>query len=263
MRKSRIKQKLQQNQPALITALQLNDPVAFELTSLMGFDGIWMDLEHHFLSLETAGQLMRAARVGVSDIVARPAKGEFMRMGRMLEAGAQGIMYPRCENAAEAAEVVRWSKFAPLGQRGFDSGNPDNPYCCVPPAQYIQQANDETLIIIQLESPEAIPQAREIAQVDGVNALMLGPADFSILAGIPGQFEHPLIDDALRQIADAAQATGKYWGCPGAGVQRTRDLLDRGARLLFSGADLLMIKSGLEQLQRDFLPLGFSFDKQR
>ena len=263
MRKSRIKQKLQQNQPALITALQLNDPVAFELTSLMGFDGIWMDLEHHFLSLETAGQLMRAARVGVSDIVARPAKGEFMRMGRMLEAAAQGIMYPRCENAAEAAEVVRWSKFAPLGQRGFDSGNPDNPYCCVPPAQYIQQANDETLIIIQLESPEAIPQAREIAQVDGVDALMLGPADFSILAGIPGQFEHPLIDDALRQIADAAQATGKYWGCPGAGVQRTRDLLDRGARLLFSGADLLMIKSGLEQLQRDFLPLGFSFDKQR
>ena len=72
----------------------------------MGFDGIWMDLEHHGYRLETASTLMRAARVGSSDIVARPAKGEFMRMGRLLEAGATGIMYPRCGDAAEAADVV-------------------------------------------------------------------------------------------------------------------------------------------------------------
>ena len=73
----------------------------------MGFDGIWLDLEHHAHSVETANQLMRAARVGGADIVARPAKGEFMRMGRLLEAGAQAIMYPRCDDPEEAAEVVR------------------------------------------------------------------------------------------------------------------------------------------------------------
>ncbi len=262
MRKSRIKRKLQHNQPVLITALFLTDPSIFELASLMGFDGIWMDMEHHFLSLETAGQMMRAARVGTSDIIARPAKGEFMRMGRMLEAGAQGIMYPRCDNAQEAADVVRWSKFAPLGQRGFDSGNPDNPYCSVPPQQYVQQANDETFVVIQLESPAAVDQAAEIAQVEGVDALILGPADFSILAGIPGQFEHPLIDDALRRIATATHAVGKHWGCPGVGAERARELLDRGARLLFSGADILLVKAGLEQLQRDFKPHGCCFENQ-
>src|SRR5215467_2873320 len=102
MRPSRIKAKLRRNEPALITTLHLTDPSLYEMTSLLGFDGIWMDLEHHGYSVETALTLMRAARVGVSDILARPAKGEFMRIGRMLEAGAQGILYPRCDNAAEA-----------------------------------------------------------------------------------------------------------------------------------------------------------------
>src|SRR5690349_18777398 len=119
MRNSRIKAKLARNEPALCTQLHFTDPSVFELTSLMGFDGIWMDLEHHGYSVETAGQLMRAARVGTSDIVARPAKGEFMRMARLLELGAQAIMYPRCDSAEEAAEVVKWAKFAPLGRRGF------------------------------------------------------------------------------------------------------------------------------------------------
>ena len=95
MRISRVKARLKANQPALITALQYSDPAIYEMVSLMGFDGIWLDLEHHHRSLETASQLMRAARVGTSDIIARPAKGQWMKMGRILEAGAQGIIYPR------------------------------------------------------------------------------------------------------------------------------------------------------------------------
>jgi 4-hydroxy-2-oxoheptanedioate aldolase len=82
MRFSRIKAKLRKNEPALITCLHYTDATLYEMTSLMGFDGIWMDLEHHAYSVETAAKLMCAARVGASDIVARPAKGEFMRMGR-------------------------------------------------------------------------------------------------------------------------------------------------------------------------------------
>src|SRR3982751_3815147 len=125
MRPSKIKAKLNRNEPVLLTTLHLTDPSLFELTSLMGFDGIWMDLEHHGYGVETATALMRAARVGGADILARPAKGEVMRRGRLREAGAQGIMSPRCADAAEAKEVVAWSKFAPLGRRGFDGGNPD------------------------------------------------------------------------------------------------------------------------------------------
>ncbi len=95
MRTSKIKGKLKRDEPVLLTTLHLTDPSVFELTGVMGFDGIWMDMEHHGYSVETATSLMRAARVGTTDIMVRPAKGEFRRMGRMLEAGAQGIMYPR------------------------------------------------------------------------------------------------------------------------------------------------------------------------
>jgi 4-hydroxy-2-oxoheptanedioate aldolase len=262
MRISRVKQKLQQGQPAAITAVQFVDPAIFEMVSLMGFDGIWMDMEHHFHSLETAGQLVRAARVGVADVIARPAKGEFMRMGRMLEAGAAGIMYPRCESAEEAAEVVKWAKFAPLGERGFDGANPDSPYYSLPMADYIRQANEQTLIIIQLESPVAIQRAKEIAAVDGVDVLMLGPADFSVLSGIPGQWDHALIHDALQQIASAAEATGKNWGCPGFSPEHISKMLEMGARFICAYGDFIMIKNGMEQLQRELAPLGFTFQNQ-
>src|SRR4029079_9656066 len=132
MRRSRILAKLARHEPVFVTTLHLADASLFEMTSLMGFDGIWIDREHHGHSLETAQNLMRAARVGASDIIARPAKGEFMRLGRMLESGAQGIMYPRCDDAREAAEAVKWAKFPPLGRRGFDGGNADMPYCGAP-----------------------------------------------------------------------------------------------------------------------------------
>lgn len=262
MRSSRIKAKLKRNEPVLLTTLHLTDPSLFELTSLMGFDGIWMDLEHHAYSVETAGALMRAARVGSTDILARPAKGEFMRMGRLLEAGAQGIMYPRCDNADEARQVVRWSKFAPLGTRGIDGGNPDMPYCSMPIDQYLKAANDETFLVLQIEDPAALEHVDEIAAVDGVDVLFLGPADFSILSGVPGQFDHPCIDDAARRIAAAAESAGKHWGMPCFSVEHGRRLLDMGARFLAHSADLLLVMQGLKKIQADFASLGFSFDNR-
>jgi 4-hydroxy-2-oxoheptanedioate aldolase len=262
MRQSRIKKKLTANQPALITQLHLTDPSVFELTSLMGFDGIWMDMEHHGYSLETAQHLMRAARVGASDIVARPAKGEFMRMARMLESGAQAIMYPRCENAAEAAEVVKWAKFAPLGKRGFDGAGADGIYCSMPVDRYVREANEQTLVIIQLEEQHAIDNAEEIARVDGVDALMLGPADFSILSGIPGQFGHALIAEATQKVSAAAQRAGKHWGRPAGSVQQAKEYVDQGARLIFHMADIVLVKNGLEAIQKQFGPAGFTFDNR-
>ena len=259
MRKSIIKDKLARGETSLAVQLHLTDPSVFELASLMGFDGIWMDMEHHPYSLETAGNLMRAARVGRSDIITRPAKGEFMRMGRMLESGAQGIMYPRCDDAAEAAEVVRWAKFAPLGQRGFDSGNADNPYCTMPFEEYIRAANEETFIIIQLEEQSAVDRAEAIASVEGVDAILLGPADFSVLSGVAGQFEHPIVQKAIETIAAAAKNTGKHWAIPASSPEQARTFLDMGIGILFYGADIVMIKSALEAIQSEFGPMGFHF----
>jgi 4-hydroxy-2-oxoheptanedioate aldolase len=221
-----------------------------------------MDMEHHGYSVETAANLMRAARVGTADILVRPAKGEFMRMGRMLEMGAQGVMYPRCDNAEEAREVIRWAKFAPLGKRGFDGGNPDALYCSMDIPEYVRLANQQTFIVIQLEEQSAIDQAERIAAVEGVDAIFFGPGDFTVLSGIAGQLDHPLVQSSIRKIADAARRTGKHWGMPCFGPEHARQLLDLGARFLCHGCDLIFVKEGLERIQQQFKPLGFAFQNQ-
>lgn len=261
MRKSRVKAKLSRNEPVLVTTLHLSDPSMYELASLMGFDGLWLDLEHHHHSVETANTLLRAARVGTSDVMVRPAKGEFMH-GTDFGSGAQGIMYPRCDNAEEAAEVVRWSKFAPLGTRGIDGGNPDMPYCTMPLTDYLREANEQTFTVIQLESPESIDHVDAIAAVEGVDVLFLGPGDFSILAGIPGQFDHPSIRDARDAIAKAAKSHGKHWGSVGFSPEHSSELVEQGGRFICHAADLLILKQGFERLQSDFSKLGFTFNNQ-
>ena len=262
MRTSRVKAKLRRSEPVCITTLHYTDPTLYEMTSLMGFDGIWMDLEHHHYSVETAANLMRAARVGVADIIARPAKGEFMRMARLLEAGAQGIMYPRCETAAEAAEVVQWSKFAPLGERGVDGANADAPYCFAPMKEYLQKANEETLIVLQIESPKALKNISAIAEIPGVDVLMFGPADFSVLSGIPCEFDHAILTKARERVAKAAKAAGIHWGTVSPDPDNTRMLLSMGARFICHGADILIMKRGLEQIQAQYASLGFEFDNR-
>ncbi len=259
MRPSRIRQKLASDAPALITTLHLMDGAVFEMVSLMGFDGIWIDLEHHAASLETAATMMRAVRVGASDVVVRPAKGEFLRMARMLEVGANALMYPQCDSAEEAAEFVHWTKFPPRGRRGCDAANADAPYLSLPIAEYIQVANQETVLIVQIETLESLEQADEIARVDGVDILFLGPGDLSIRMGIPGQTQHPRILEATQRIAAAAAKYGKHWGKPVGSASEASQAVSMGARFICHQADIVLLKSGFEAIQAEFRPLGFGF----
>ncbi len=251
MRNSTVLKKLRSGEPSFGTSLHLGSPEVFEMVSLLGMDAIWIDLEHHAVSLDRVAELMRAARVGGTDIVARPAKGEFMRMSRLLELGATGIMYPRCESVDEAREVVQWAKFAPLGKRGFDGSGADVPYLMTPMKKYLRQANEQTFVIIQLETQQAIDQAASIAAVEGVDMLMLGPADFSILSGIPGEFDHPMIQQAYEAVAAAAQAHGKTWAATCGSVGQAKRLIDCGAKLVFLGCDIVFVKQGFDRLHAD------------
>lgn len=259
MRLSVVKAKLARDEPVLVVNLHFTDSSLYEMTSLLGFDCIWMDLEHHGYSVETAAQLMRASRVGNTDIVARPAKGEFMRMSRLLEMGATGIMYPRCESASEAAEVVKWCKFAPQGRRGADGANADMPYLSMPLHEYIRVANEQTFVVVQIEDAEALSHVEEIAAVPGVDVLFFGPGDFSILGGFPGQWDHPQLLQATQRIAQAARRAGIHWGMPCFSLEHGRQLLDLGARFLAHGADIVLVKRGFELIQQQFAPLGFRF----
>lgn len=262
MRPSTVRAKLNNNEPVLIYCLHLTDPSVWEMLSLIGVDAIWLDMEHHGHNMETAGHLCRAARVGSSDVMARPAKGEYMRMGRMLELGAHGVLYPRCTSAAEAREVVRWSKFAPLGERGADGANPDQPYCSMDLKTYTEFANRETFVFIQIEDEAGLREVDEIASIEGVDGIMLGPGDFSVLGGFPGDLENPRIHEALDRIGRAATREGKAWGTTTTSPRNFQRLFDAGARLIFSGADIVALKNEFTALKALWGPMGVTFNDE-
>ena len=100
------------------------------------------------------------------------------------------------------------------------------------------------------------------ARVPGLDVLMLGPGDLSVVAGIPYQFDHPLILDAYRRVAEAAQNAGKWWGTVSGSPEHTQKLFDRGAKFICHGCDLIMVKQGMEQIQQRYAPLGFTCDNR-
>ena len=218
----------------------------------MGFDGIWMDMEHHSYSLETANNLIRASRVGDMDIMIRPAKWEYLQISRILETGATGILYPRCDNVDEAKNVVRWAKFYPIGTRGVDGGNPDMPYLSMPIAEYIQMANEQTFVGIQVEDSAALDNAEEMAAVEGVDFIFLGPGDYSILGGFAGDMEHPKMQQAIVRMAKAAKNAGKTWGIPVKDPQKAKEMIGLGARIIAWGSDLGIARAGFQRLLADF-----------
>jgi 4-hydroxy-2-oxoheptanedioate aldolase len=209
--------------------------------------------------MSEAENMVRAARGCDMDVMARAAKGEFMRAARLLEAGVNLLMYPRCETAQEARDLMRAIRFPPLGERGFFSASPDNPYCLTSMSEYLQQANEQTVVVAQIESPSSVRQAAEIAQVAGVDLLFFGPGDFSVLSGTPGDFAAPVARVALKATAKAALDAGKRFGTLVFDLDHAKMALDLGATLLCYGGDLHFVRQALMRVKQDFGKLGFSF----
>ncbi|OYW17703.1 MAG: hypothetical protein B7Z55_12010 [Planctomycetales bacterium 12-60-4] len=132
----------------------------------------------------------------------------------------------------------------------------------MPMPPYLKAANEHTLLVVQLESPNALDHAEAIARVPGVDVLMLGPGDLSVIAGIPYQFTHPIITGAYERVAAAAKAAGKWWGTVSGSPEHSQMLMNLGARFICHGADLILIKQGMEQIQQRYAPLGFTFENQ-
>ena len=252
MKQSRVKEIWNNGRVALGTLVKSIDPVHSEALSQMNFDFLWYDLEHSDKSVETFSSLTRATRVGDVDVLARPARWEYMRMGRLLEAGANGILYPRCESAEEAREVVRWSKFHPQGERGFDGGSADNNYGSYPANDYTKSANEETWIAAQIESPKALENVEEIAEVDRIDCVFFGPGDYSALTARPGDIRGEPTLEAARRTAEATLAAGKVFGTLVFEKDHAEFMKDLGARMLIVGADITYYKQAYSSLLADY-----------
>ena len=257
MKKSLVKARWREGKAATCAILHLADGAYAEFAAAQGcFDCVWYDLEHGPISVERAADLFRAVRLQGKDVMARPGKGEFMRMGRMLEQGANGIMYPRCETAEDAREFVRWAKFAPLGERGFAGDNAEAGYGTKDVDAYVTAANTEMFLAPMIESPTALANAQAIAETEGVDMLFFGPGDYSVLSGIRGPLDSPEILKAIEKACGIARKAGKHFGSLAITDAQINRLIGIGADFLMTYSDMAAIAASFDETSDRLHRLG-------
>lgn len=253
MRTNRILQKLRAGKATLIASpTPYASPKLTEMLGLLDFDGVWIDMEHQDYSFDQLFNMALGCRAAGSEPMARIRKGEYWTYSRPFEAGATGIMVPHCCSGAEAEQIVRFSRFAPLGMRGMDGVEAAADYGLAPMAEYMAHANRETFIAVQIEDREAVDAVDEIAAVEGIDILFVGPGDLSQSYGIPLQTGHQLIREAIQRVAAAAAAHGKWWGLPVASAEQGQQYYEMGARFLTCGAAIILLQHGFRRIRQDF-----------
>jgi 4-hydroxy-2-oxoheptanedioate aldolase len=260
-RPSRVLSLIRQGQLATSFKVNLNDPRVIEVAGLSGCDAVWICQEHVPNDLANLEHQIRAARLHNMDSLVRVAKGSYSDYVRPLEADATGIIVPHVGSAEEARQIVEWVRFHPIGKRALDGGNTDGQYCLVPLTDYLRHANEERVVIFQIESPEALAKVEEIAAVPGFNGIMFGPGDFSHRIGRPGQIDDPEVVAARKHVGKVARKHGKFVMSSGL-FAPLADLVAEGHQVFNVGADVLALgayaKQRLElvRTQVDALPAG-------
>jgi 2-keto-3-deoxy-L-rhamnonate aldolase RhmA len=244
---ARLKQALAQGQVVTVFGLgQLCHPKYVEIVGLQGgFEAVWFDQEHCGLTIPQVEEVARAARATGLDSFARLPATDYAAVMRPLEAGAGGVMASMVASAAEAADVVRWAKFHPQGLRGVNGTGVDGRYGTLPLAEYCRRANEDTFVAIQIERAEAVAEVEQIAAVPGVDVLFVGPADLGQSLGIPGQWEHPRLWQAIERVARAAQDHRIHWAILPFNPAQAERCLGLGCRMLSVGLDVWAVQRGL------------------
>jgi len=258
MRMSRVRRKLAEGKPVLVTKMNTFEPVIADMIGLLGFDCVWLCNEHSAVDWDRLGNLIRTCAMNDMDAMVRVSKGAYTDYIRPLELGAAGIMVPHCMSAQEARELGQSTRFHPLGRRALDSGNADGHYCMIPLEEYLRRANENTFVVAQIEDPEALAEIDGIVSAPGVDAVFVGPADLTHGLGVPGRFDDPRLHKAIADVAAACRRHGKHWGLP-VSADTAPKYLEMGARFLASGADVLGLAAYLKDVRAKFQNIGFEF----
>ena len=214
-----------------------------QILKTAGFDWMFMDCEHNSMGTDTAAQIAAASlAIGITPVV-RVAGKEHWLASRMLDNGAQGIVVPHVESELEAKRIADYCRFPPLGHRSMGGGLQQLGFAAMPVSEAARIVNEETLVVVMLESPKGIENCEAIAAVKGIDALLIGTNDLCFELGIPGQFDDPRVAEAYKRVVAACRKHGKFAGMGG---MYTKELLERhiamGVQLILSGSDFSLLQ---------------------
>lgn len=249
--KNNLKLKLQTGEPAMGCIVQGALPALVEIIGLAGFDFVFIDSEHGPLSVRDCEDLVRAAEVRHIVPVIRVPENKPGVILRHMDIGAMGIVMPHVDNKEEAQAAVRAVKYYPQGERGLASSKSSDYGMGRPRAEYVIEANNETMVFAIVESKEAIDNIEEILSVDGMDAVLIGTSDLSQSLGVPGQVNHPAVEAAFERVLSLGISLGKPIGATVRGGETAKQYFDRGVSIalttaysLFKGAAKSFVAAG-------------------
>lgn len=247
-----VRKRLAAKEVQLALFLALGSVAAAEIAGHAGYDVLLIDHEHSPYDFESALHCMNAARGTAAETWVRIPANDQAYVKRILDCGADGIMCPMINSAEDAARLVSYCRYAPRGVRGFA------PTVCrynsygYRREEYSRRIDQDLAIMVQVETQIAVDNAAQIAAVEGVDIVFVGPADLSASLGVPGQFAHPQLMAAFDQVERATRAAGKVLGTMLMPGQEAASLIARGYDFIVTGVDLALMRSGMESQTKTF-----------
>lgn len=220
---------------------QFRSPEIVRILKAAGFKWAFVDTEHGNFDLETIQDICRVSALADFCAVVRVADIQYHLVARTLDCGAQGVMFPRVESPELLERAVSWAKFPPLGTRGFGLTNMAVNYESATIPQIIEHTNENTLVVLQIETVRALDAREELMAVPGIDAVMIGPADLSISLGVPGEFQHPKMVDAMEAIRDTCVRRGIAPGTQTRTLGLAKFWRERGMRFLGCSSETGML----------------------
>ena len=245
--KNPIKAALRGDGPALIGLwLSLASSYSTEALAASGFDFLVVDGEHSPNDVPLVREQLAMIATGPAPAVARPPAGETRLIKQYLDAGAQTLIIPMVESAAQAEKLVRDVRFPPRGVRGVAGMTRASGFGRTP--DYLRTADDEICLIVQIESRAGLENIEAIAAVDGVDALFIGPADLGASLGFLGRPDAPQVQEAIEDAIRRIAATGKAPAILMLDEARARRAVELGAKMVVVGLDVGLLVQGAAAL---------------
>ena len=210
-----------------------------ELASNLAFDWIWFDAEHGPVNTEILHTMLQTARRSDQTSIVRVPWNDMVHIKKALDIGAEGLIIPWVNNRSQAEAAVRAAKYPPMGLRGWGprflaiSGGD--------PAEYARTANEETFIMVQIETTEAVDNLEAILTTPGVDAFLIGPSDLAADLGYLGEPLHPEVEKMVEHIINKAKELGVPGGSPATTIEVSKKRVKQGFQWITLGNDMLFL----------------------
>lgn len=248
MRPNEVKRKLREGAPVVGCFVGIPSPEVVEICGYVGFDYVMIDAEHGPMTTESAYHMVLAAEASRTTPFIRVPHNDAPTILRHLDIGAAGVMVPQVNSVDEARAVVEAVKYHPHGRRGLAPTRAADYGLRTTLRDYTVNANDETLVIVQIENIAAVPHVAEISRVPGVDVLFVGPSDLAQSMGYPGQLDHPEVLETIEQICAGCRGSEAVLGTIAGTAEATNRLVERGFRMIGASASGLLAGASHELL---------------